>query len=317
MHRSSDSNAGLDIDRVSGQVSAARKRDRAAIALLDAYATLTRPLMQRGLYKACHLVGGTLWRDQTANIRLGPDAIVSFPASDPYWNRMLLRSYDHEPEMARFLKRLSEIDYGFVDCGANIGYWTVFVASRACGGGKPVLAVEASAPTFARLTANVAPHAGAVTAFHRAILDRSDVEVVLNDAAHEARGIAAAGEPTTGETVRSITIDDLLARQGWSGRPLVVKLDVEGVERQALAGMERALAQDALVIYEDHGSDPGHALTRHMLADRNLAVRLLLDEGAIAISDPAELDRHKKDETKGYNLTACQPGSRWLPMLEA
>lgn len=55
--------------------------------------------------------------------------------------------------MARLLRRLATTDYGF-DCGANIGYWSVYVASRSCGGGKPVLAVEASAATFALLQTN-------------------------------------------------------------------------------------------------------------------------------------------------------------------
>jgi FkbM family methyltransferase len=307
-------NADIAIDRSTGRLTAGGWRQRALIGALDAYGALSRPLMQRGLYKACRLVGNTAWAGRTARIGLGPDAQVSFPASDPYWNRMLLRSYDHEPEMARFLRLLAGIDYGFVDCGANIGYWSVFVASRA-GGGKPVLAIEASAPTFALLAQNVAPHADKITAFHRAILDRSGVEVHLNAAAHEARGIAAAGEASSGESVSSISIDDLLARQGWTARRLVAKLDVEGVEREALAGMEQALRGDALVIYEDHGSDPTHGLSRHIIEERGLAVHLLLDDRIVAISDAGELDAHKRDRTKGYNLIAMSKSSQWIDII--
>lgn len=306
--------ADIAIDRSTGRLIAGDWRQRALIGALDTYGALSRPLMQRGLYKACRLVGNAAWAGLTAKIALAPDAQVSFPASDPYWNRMLLRSYDHEPEMARFLRLIAGVDYGFVDCGANIGYWSVFVASGA-GGGKLALAIEASATTFALLSANIAPHANRVTAFHRAILDRSGVEVRLNTEAHEARGIASQGEASGGESVTSIAIDDLLAQQGWTGRRLVVKLDVEGVEREALAGMERALRDDALVIYEDHGSDPDHALTRHILDERDLEVRLLLDERIVPISQAGELDAHKRDRTKGYNLLAMSRSSEWPKIL--
>lgn len=302
--------SAIAFDRSSGRLVAGGLGTRALVGALDTYGALSRPLQQRGLYKACRLIGSVVWSGRVATIALGPDAQISFPASDPYWNRMLLRSYDHEPEMARFLRLLAGVDYGFVDCGANIGYWSVFVASRA-GGGKPVLAVEASASTYARLVANAAAHADKVTTFHRAILHRSGVEVSLNAAAHEARGIAAEGEISNGEIVTSIAIDDLLDQQGWAERRLVAKLDVEGVEREALAGMERALGRGALVIYEDHGADPTHDLTRHILEERGLTVHLLLDDRTVPIARADELDAYKRDRTKGYNLIAVRDPRQW------
>lgn len=311
MPDASDQRPILAIDRLTGHVLAKNGSDRIFIRALDLYAAVSRPFQQRGLYKACRLVGAAAWKHHTARIDLAPSTFVTFPASDPYWNRMLLRSYDHEPELARFLRGLAEFDYGFVDCGANIGYWSVFVASEH-GGGKQVLAVEASKPTFDLLVRNSASHTAKVSAIHRAILDRSGVDVVLTDAVHEARGITEESSPAPGESVRSIAIDDLLVEHGWSERHLVVKLDVEGVERQALTGMERALSRDALVIYEDHGSDTSHALTRHVLTDRKLLVHLLLDQGAVPITNVDQLNGHKRDRTKGYNLIAMQPGSQWL-----
>lgn len=304
----------LSLDRTTGRARASTPADRCALMLLDAYGGLSRAFQQRGLYRACRLAGNLLWRERSATIVLAPEAAVSFPASDPYWNRMLLRSYDHEPELARFLRALESVDYGFVDCGANIGYWSVFAASSAAGG-KSVLAVEASASTFTLLSANVAPHSGKVRAFHRAILDRSGLEVRLNDAAHEARGIAADNEAPFGEAVLSITIDDLIAQEGWQDRRLVVKLDVEGVEREALAGMEAALEADALVIYEDHGADPTHALTRHLIEDRGFDVHLLLDARTIPVARAHELDGWKRDRTKGYNLVARRNKKSWSEVL--
>lgn len=300
----------IAFDRPAGRLVAGSLGTRALVGALDTYGALSRPLQQRGLYKACRLVGSVAWSGRTATIALGSDAQISFPASDPYWNRMLLRSYDHEPELARLLRLLAGVDHGFVDCGANIGYWSVFAASQA-GGGKPVLAIEASASTYARLVANARPHADRIETFHRAIFDRSGIEVRLNAEAHEARGIAAEGEASNGEVVMSTSIDDLLDRRGWAERRLVVKLDVEGVEREALAGMERALGKGALVIYEDHGSDPTHGLTRHVIEERGLNVHLLLDDRTVPIARGDELNAHKRDRTKGYNLIALRDPRQW------
>lgn len=309
---SQTSHITLGIDRQSLARTGAHVADRIALGLLDAYGALSTPMRQRGLYKACRAVGAAIWRERNAQIRLAPDAVVSFPASDPYWNRMLLRSYDHEPELARLLRRLAGVDYGFIDAGANIGYWSVFVSSS-CGRGKPVLAVEASAPTFSLLAANVAPHSTLVRARHAAILDQSGLTVRLDSAAHEARGIER--DATAGEAVSTITIDDLIAQAGWDGRRLVLKLDIEGVEREGLRGARRALAGDALVVFEDHGADRTHALTRHVIEDLGLVVHLLMDDGAIPILAAQALDAHKSDPSKGYNLVAMRADSQWSAIL--
>ena len=302
----------LTVDRGTGRVSCAGFIDRLMLAGLDGYARISAGWMQRGLYKLCRLAGRR-WSGREASIILSADTAVSFPASDPYWNRMLLRSYDHEPEMARFLKRLIDVDYTFVDCGANIGYWSVFVASPGTGGGKPVLSVEASASTFDRLTRNAAPWADQINLIHRAIFNRSGERVCLNTDAHEARGIDAGG--TGGEPVETITVDDLVAAAGWINRRLVIKLDVEGVEKEALAGMKEVLARDPLIIYEDHGADATNTLTGHMIDDLGLEVHLLLDNQVVCISRPSELISWKKDVTKGYNLIAVQRGSSWASKI--
>jgi len=54
--------------------------------------------------------------------------------------------------------------------------------------------------------------------------------------------------------------------------PVVVKLDVEGVEIEALTGAERLMQRDCVVICEEHGSDPTHGITRHLLDQMSLSV---------------------------------------------
>jgi FkbM family methyltransferase len=304
LHMSSDI---ICFKRLSGELSGAHVRDRAVISALNAYAQLSTAWMQRGLYRACKLAGG-LWAGRSAKIVLGADASVVFPASDPYWNRMLLSSYDHEPELASFLKRLTSVDYAFVDCGANIGYWSVFANAKDCGGGKPVIAIEASHSTFGHLLTNT-KHAGSIETIHKAIFSTSGETVWIDDAAHEARGIVDGNRQ--GEVVETVSIDDLLQDAGWLGRRLVIKLDVEGVEREALQGMAKTLSYDPLIIYEDHGSDPSNALTLHILEHLGLLVHALLPSGSIPIHTSDDLRALKTDRTKGYNLVAVRPGSQW------
>ena len=56
---------------------------------------------------------------------------------------------------------------------------------------------------------------------------------------------------------------------------MVVKLDVEGAEADAMLGAKPVM-RDLLIIYEDRGSDPSHRATRAAL-DRDLVVTYFAD----------------------------------------
>ena len=62
-----------------------------------------------------------------------------------------MRDPAYEPETARMLDLVLDADTLFVDCGANIGWWSA-IAARRIGAPGRVIAIEASKSVFVRLT---------------------------------------------------------------------------------------------------------------------------------------------------------------------
>jgi len=87
----------------------------------------------------------------------------------------------------------------------------------------------------------------------------------LSGTKHEAFSIAgnAAGG---GEDVPVIALDNLLddGKISANGKYLI-KLDVEGVEIEAIKGGARLLQGDSVLLCEEHGNDPDHTVSRYIL----------------------------------------------------
>jgi FkbM family methyltransferase len=134
----------------------------------------------------------------------------------------------------------------FVDAGANTGFYSVMFAVRRLA--DRVIAFEPDPGNFARLTANVQANnlAERIESVPLALGDRAS-EVTLYEGARWNRGEStiAVPEQTPQEfshTVRQVRFDDYCA---FSGRSIIIKMDVEGYEFHALAGMERTLRDNA------------------------------------------------------------------------
>ena len=67
-------------------------------------------------------------------------------------------------------------------------------------------------------------------------------------------------------TCRCIALDNLLddGKISVSGKYLI-KLDVEGVEIEAIKGGARLLQGDSVLLCEEHGNDPRHTVSRYIL----------------------------------------------------
>jgi hypothetical protein len=111
-----------------------------------------------------------------------------------------------------------------------------------------------------------------------------------------------------GEEVGLVSLDGLIDRGlVQPGRPLVVKLDVEGVEVEAMRGGRRLLSGDAVLICEDHGLDATHRVTRYLLDETPWAV-FGFDPGSRAmtrITAIGMLERLKAAAPTGYNVFAA------------
>ena len=141
------------------------------------------------------------------------------------------------------LEKLAEVSRGrkidiFLDVGANAGFYSVMFATKRLA--DRVIAFEPDPGNYARLTANLAANdlADRVEAVALAIGDE-DSEVMLYEGSKANRGESTivVPEQTPQEVtfqIRQARLDDLYE---IADKNIIMKMDVEGYEFQALAGM--------------------------------------------------------------------------------
>lgn len=231
---------------------------------------------------------------------------------DGYWTRFALWNMQYEPEIARVLTAAAGTAEIFCDCGANKGYWTV----RAAPLFDRVIAAEASERTFAALEAN-AGNLPNVTLHRMAIHSVAHehltfVNVANSHASARLQSYGGTGRHDITESVETCRIDDLVPE----GVPALIKLDVEGAEVKAFEGATRALRDGAVVIYEDHGSDPTCAPSRHLLKSPEMRL-FFCEEDFIQVTSVDQIFALKTDPNKGYNLLAARKQSPLLHVVAA
>jgi len=165
-----------------------------------------------------------------------------YPSGNVCEKRVLFTpQYFDAVERELLVSRLRD-GFTFIDIGANIGAYSLFVAARA-GRGARILAVEPQPEIFARLAFNIAQNPfGTVKAVACALADKPGELTLFLDPAHKGESSVRLLRSSTSTSVR-VPATTLLALIEVIPRfaPTLVKLDVEGAEEEALAGMTRTL----------------------------------------------------------------------------
>jgi FkbM family methyltransferase len=236
--------------------------------------------------------------------------------TDPYWSRIVLDPIEYEPELADVLDRLRDEPVLFLDCGANRGYWSVRMSAVAAR--WRVVAVEASPTTYDALARNAALNDGRFECLNGAVAAQGGRRVAIVTPAGRSVGAHVSEErrqPTgSGETIEhatTVTIDELAAGHD-PGRelPVVVKLDVEGMEVPALRGAGEVLRRDPLILYEDHGHDDSCEVSAYILDALGYEVFHRHGPGRLSRMRRVEdVRRVKVRRRRGYNFFASRPGS--------
>lgn len=293
--------------------------DNALTALVAAAEFASRGFGHRGYWRFCSVLARLAANSHRELTVREADFAFRFPLNDPYWLRLLGRGFAYEPELAVVLKALGRQRYLFLDCGANLGYWSARVSSAAYGG-QPAIAIEADANNYRRLAANAELNANRFAVLHRALWETSGVRMDLFGHADFPTDFSLAanqaGKPVRG-TVETICLDDLALTQAEGALPVVIKLDVEGVEAEALRGAKRVLAGDCLVLYEDHGADRDHASTRWFLEQGGYQIWAMGADGLTRVIDLSHVERLKSNLAKGYNFAATHVTGNWRERLNA
>lgn len=264
----------------------------------------TQSFGHRGYRLGCKVVS-SLVPEQDVRIRLNADAVFSIPFADGYWSRLLNTKYAYEEEIEIVLRAAANIDYDFIDCGANFGYWSVLSSSRVFGP-HAVLAIEASPANYRRLVANAELNGGRFRCLNAAIGAKTGGFVRITGARHEALGTKAVSLYEEG-AVSVVSLDGLIDMKLIDpSRPTIIKLDVEGVEIDSIRGSQALTKRDTLFICEDHGADRDHAVSRFLLNEAGLQVFMFDPEfGELRRVESLDvIDRIKRHSWVGYNVFA-------------
>lgn len=159
-----------------------------------------------------------------ARMRLYPDGNVCE-------KRVLFTPQYFDPvEREMLLKRLRD-GFTFIDIGANIGAYSLFVAAHA-GRSARILAVEPQPDVFARLAFNIAQNPfGTVKAVACALADKPGELTLFIDPANRGESSVRILNSSAGRSVQvpATTLLALVEGEGYE-RIDAVKLDVEGAE---------------------------------------------------------------------------------------
>ena len=291
----------IQFDRTTGMLEGANAWERLAALALSSGSKVASTFSHRGYDRCANVLRKALPARDIA-IKLNPDATFEFPYGDGYWSKLLDRSFSYEDELEFLFKGSVDVDYTLIDCGANFGYWSVLISSAPYGAHRAI-AIEPSSQNFARLKTNAEINGDRFEVMKCAI-GAARGTARLSGTKHEAFSIA--GDPgSTGEDVPLIALDDLFddGKISPDGKYLI-KLDVEGVEIEAIKGGTRLLQGDSVLLCEEHGSDPDHTVSRYILEQTPLRL-IVYDPRSNRLETVTELsilDRIKVSSRVGYNV---------------
>jgi FkbM family methyltransferase len=292
--------APIQFDRASGALEGANLWERTAALALATGSKISSHFSHRGYIGCANLLRKTL-PERNIAIKLNEDAVFEFPYGDGYWSKLLDRSYRYEDELELLFRHSSTVDYTLIDCGANYGYWSVLVSSRLFGAHRAI-AIEPSSQNFAKLANNADVNGNRFETMKCAI-GANKGTARLSGTKHEAFSIA--GGTDGGEEVPVMALDDLLTDGKIApGGKYLIKLDVEGVEIDAIKGGAKLLAGDSVIMCEEHGNDPDHTVSRFILEQTPLKL-IVYDPRSNRLETVSELsilDRIKVSTHVGYNV---------------
>ncbi|HEY3796239.1 MAG TPA: FkbM family methyltransferase [Bradyrhizobium sp.] len=307
--------APIQFDRASGALEGANLWERTAALALSTGSKISSHFSHRGYIGCANLLRKTL-PERNIAIRLNSDATFEFPYGDGYWSKLLNRAYHYEDELELLFRGAADVDYTLLDCGANYGYWSVLVSSAPMGSHKAI-AIEPSLQNFAKLKNNAEINGNRFELMKCAIGSGRGT-ARLSGTKHEAFSIAGdAGGG--GEDVPVIALDNLIddGKISAIGKYLI-KLDVEGVEIEAIKGGARLLETDSVVLCEEHGNDPLHTVSRYILEKTPLKL-IVYDPRSHRLETVTELsilDRIKVSSHVGYNVFGTA-SAFWLDRVNA
>lgn len=301
------------IQVINGKVEGQNINEVLALKVCWLVSWIFLPLKFKGFWRISKAVCRVLGVSERQWLQLPNGLSFSVDMTDPYWNRLISPKFQYEPELTLLLQAMKDEDYCFIDCGANLGFWSCHAASNQFGQ-KKVLSVEPLNSNYQLLLQHAEKNELLLNTFKNAISDTNGENVPLfKPGGHASVSLvsqASGGNDNAEEIVSTITIDSMLDAELNTTDNFLLKLDVEGVEVKALQGASRLLEKQPLIIYEDHADDQTSVVSRYVMEELKYDVIYIDEFGKIeAVKDLEQLEKIKSEAGFGYNFLAYCPQS--------
>ena len=185
-----------------------------------------------------------------------PDFKIYVRLNDHFVGGAIANSGDYEPYVTRELRRLLKPGMTFLDVGANIGYFTLLAALLVGKTGR-VLAFEPQQSNCQLLEQSIAANGlQNITLFPYAAAEKAQT-LPFSGGGADSNGRIINPSETLAQmyalpTVEAVVLDEHLA---GIERLDVVKMDIEGAEPRAWAGMQRLIEKYRPVVLMEFAPD--------------------------------------------------------------
>lgn len=238
-------------------------------------------------------------------IKLNSDTYFSFFLKDPYYNRLIYPKFKYEAEIEFLLKKLKDIDFLFLDAGANYGYWSLLVSSKKFNK-KKAIALEPLKSNYNFLHKNRLDNQNRFKTLNLGVGEKKKyTKIYYSD---QTSNVGASiykdnNKKLFSQKIKIDKIDNILSK--IKEKNFVIKIDIEGNEINAMNGAKKTLKKNCLIIYEDHASDKFHFNSKYFLK-KNFSIFSFDGKKIYQIRKIDELNDIKKIKHKGYNFIATR-----------
>ena len=303
-------------DFQSGRIKNARMMERLGMFALRSAGWMTRPIEYVGFSKAAGLVRTFIPSKRKVRTQLFEDTLFEYAYADGYWSRLAYNGDVYARNEEDFLMAMRDVNFAYIDCGANFGYMSSIVTSKAYGE-KPAIAIEADPSTFEILEINAELNQNRFEIRRNAIFSKSGEMVNIHGDKHEARSILNDEGDRVSGNVETLALDDL---GHWhtkqKTKALILKLDVEGVEIEALKGATKLLKQNTLIMFEDHASDKTHEVSNYLMNALGMRIYYSEENGCRELKTIEDVAKLKTNPRVGYDFIATK-SDFWIKEVEA
>lgn len=224
----------------------------------------------------------------------------------------------HEPTTTRIFETIVKKGDNVLDCGANIGYFTLLF-SRLVGSKGKVYAFEPEPRNFEFLTMNIQLNGyRCVTANNKAVSDRTGVVRLYIDPKDTGHHTIKQYNGVTDDNRKFVDIKSISLDSYFKGKHSidVIKMDIEGSEPLAFSGMDNLIKESKNLkiimefyplVIKEMGFSP-EDFVRKLLEDYMFSIYVISDDYSglknkhIKINNVDELINLCKDKDAHFNL---------------